>query len=202
MTGWKERLEKERKKREQAGMEIFIVKREKHRREKAERPKTLIGFEQTCPHISAQPPAALKGLLDKELEEVERPVKGEKLGLYGNYCCTGKEGSRKYRQAQKRHWRSWMVMALIRKHSFEQSSAISGAELEIWLEINACVGVRKVTNDPLKVQKTRPKMAWCCGWCKQYITLCISMSSQEKYIIIICLFDKQYFFIIILSSCL
>ena len=115
----------------------------------------------------------------------------------GNYCCTGKEGSRKYRQAQKRHWRSWMVMALIRKHSFEQSSAISGAELEIWLEINACVGVRKVTNDPLKVQKTRPKMAWCCGWCKQYITLCISMSSQEKYIIIICLFDKQYFFIII-----
>ena len=60
-------------------MEIFIVKREKHRREKAERPKTLIGFEQTCPHISAQPPAALKGLLDKELEEVERPVKGEKL---------------------------------------------------------------------------------------------------------------------------
>ena len=37
---------------------------------KAKRPKTLIGSEQTCSHISVQP---LKGL-DKELEEAERKI--------------------------------------------------------------------------------------------------------------------------------
>ena len=66
---------------------------------KALRPKTLIGSEQTCSHISVQP---LKGF-DKELEEAERKIQWRWLALFGDLRCNYMKTRQEQEARTRRH---------------------------------------------------------------------------------------------------